>query len=287
MTFRSASAGPSEAISPTAHYTGYAWLHHGLGFDALTTAEGRLFYQALRVPNALSAALGGPTLDGLLLARHQVIDELLTRAIEDGRVSQVLEVAAGLSPRGLRFTRRYGDRIRYVEADLPRMAARKRRLLAAARAGTPRVAEVDALADHGPRSLAGLADSLSADRGTAIITEGLLSYLAPAQMAGLWRRIAGVLGRFPQGLYLSDLHLAGDNSHGVNRTFGRLLSVFVRGRVHFHRGDPDSVAAQLVQAGFAQAVLHRPEDFRDRLRGFNPASARLVRILEARTALPG
>jgi len=38
----------------------------------------------------------------------------------------VIEVAAGLSPRGWRFRRRYGDRLTYVEADLPAMAARKR-----------------------------------------------------------------------------------------------------------------------------------------------------------------
>lgn len=88
----------SEAISPTAHYTGYAWLQHGLGTQALVTPEGRFFYQALRLPNAVSAVLGGPTLDGLLLALHQVIDALLSRAVEGGRVGQVLEVAAGVSP---------------------------------------------------------------------------------------------------------------------------------------------------------------------------------------------
>ena len=38
----------------------------------------------------------------------------------------MLELACGLSPRGFRFTRKYGGRIRYVEADLPAMAARKK-----------------------------------------------------------------------------------------------------------------------------------------------------------------
>ncbi|MBV8218022.1 MAG: hypothetical protein JO325_06140 [Solirubrobacterales bacterium] len=32
-------------------------------------------------------------------------------------------------PRGWRFAERYGDRIAYVEADLPEMARRKRRAL--------------------------------------------------------------------------------------------------------------------------------------------------------------
>lgn len=69
----------------------------------------------------------------------------------------------------------------YIEADLPRMAVRKRLLLRAAglEAGGPRVMEVDALAERGPRSLAGLAESLYKTRGTALVTEGLLSYLKP------------------------------------------------------------------------------------------------------------
>lgn len=46
----------------------------------------------------------------------------------------------------------------------------------------------------------------------------------------------------------------------------------VRGRVHFHQGDAYSTAAELVEAGFGRAVLHRPDAFRHRL----------VRILEAR-----
>src|SRR5262245_8502192 len=122
----------SETITPTAHYTGYVWFANGLSHPAFATKEGRFFYQALRPANAASRAMGGPTLEGMLLARHRVIDHLLERAIAAGRVSQVIEIAAGLSPRGWRFTRDHGDAITYVEADLPDMAARKRAILAEA-----------------------------------------------------------------------------------------------------------------------------------------------------------
>ena len=71
-------------------------------------------------------------------------------------VSQVIEIAAGMSARGWRFANRYGDAITYVEADLPAMAERKRRALA--RIGSlsdgHRMAEIDARRDEGPRSLA-------------------------------------------------------------------------------------------------------------------------------------
>ena len=53
----------------------------------------------------------------------------LEQAIEQHGVSQVIEVAAGLSARGWRFVERYGDQLTYVETDLPEMAARKRRAL--------------------------------------------------------------------------------------------------------------------------------------------------------------
>src|SRR5918912_703704 len=119
----------SDAISPTAHYTGHVWGRNGLSHPELATLEGRVFFDALAPAMLASRAVGGPTLEGLLLARHRIIDELLTEAIEDGRVAQVIEIAAGMSPRGWRFAQRYGERLTYVEADLPAMAARKRQAL--------------------------------------------------------------------------------------------------------------------------------------------------------------
>ena len=150
-----------DAISPTAHYTAEVWARHGLSHPALTTAAGRVLHAASRVPMSASSAAGGPTLESFLLARHRLIDHLLEREIAAGRVSQVLEVACGLSPRGWRFARRHGDAIDYVEADLPAMAARKREALAAA--GTlgerHRVVDIDALRDEGPLSLAAVASA--------------------------------------------------------------------------------------------------------------------------------
>src|SRR5206468_2908329 len=87
-------------------------------------------YHALHGSNAIAHRIGGPSLEGMLLARHRLIDLRLARAIEAGEIRQVLEIAAGLSPRGWRFSSRYGDRITYVEADLVGMLAHKRRILA-------------------------------------------------------------------------------------------------------------------------------------------------------------
>lgn len=276
-----AEASDSARISPTAHYTGYTWLAHGLSHPAFATPTGQFLYRALAPANKLMSAARKPTLDGLLLARHRVIDELLRAAIERGEIGQVVEVACGLSPRGWRFTRELGDRIEYVEADLPAMAARKRGILEKAGAGPRhRVVEIDATADTGPTSIDAIAATLDTRQGTAIITEGLLNYFDPASVARMWRRFARALGGFPHGLYLSDLHLA-EAAGPLERLFAGVLGVFVRGRIHFHFDDARAAERELGIAGFAHAELLDPST-RD-LPDLDRTSARFVRIVRATT----
>src|SRR6185503_11286122 len=109
-----------ETISPTAHYTGYVWFAHGQSHEAFATRKGRLMYRALHGANLAAHATGLPSLEGMLLARHRLIDLRLAQAIDAGE----------LSPRGWRFRSRYGDRITYVEADLPGMLSNKQQVLA-------------------------------------------------------------------------------------------------------------------------------------------------------------
>src|SRR3954454_2071955 len=95
---RNAMLSPvSERISPTAHYTGYVWARNGLSHSELATTEGRLLFETVRPSMIVTRALGGPTLEEYLLARHRAIDDRLTRAIEEGGATQVIEVACGLS----------------------------------------------------------------------------------------------------------------------------------------------------------------------------------------------
>jgi O-methyltransferase involved in polyketide biosynthesis len=273
----------SETISPTAHYTGYVWFANGLSHPAFATKEGRFFYEALRPANMASRAFGGPTLEGMLLARHRLIDHLLERAIAAGKVSQVIEIAAGLSPRGWRFAERHRDAITYVEADLPDMAERKRGILAGAGGETAhhRVVEIDALAEDGPASIAGLAGTLDPARGTAIITEGLLNYFDAASVRGMWRRFAAALAGFPHGQYLADLSVTSESGGALSAAFATMLGVFVRGRVHIHFRDADEAERELVAAGFATAKLHRPIDFSADIGEVEASGASRVRIVDA------
>lgn len=263
----------SEAISPTALYTGEVWRRNGLSDPALGTWQGRAMHLGLAPLMTLAEALGTGSLDSFLLARHRLIDERLEEGIAAGRIEQIVEIAAGLSPRGLRFRREH-PRITYVEADLPEMAERKRAALAVA--GSPhRVADLDALADRGPGSLAELAASLDPALGTAVVSEGLLNYFPRDEVEGIFARIAGALDRFPDGTYLADLILAEGNTGLPERAFALGLGAFVRGSVHLPFADADDATAALSAAGFAKVVLHPGSEVLD------AAGAERVHVLEA------
>src|SRR5437588_11176483 len=105
----------SSPISPTAHYTGHVWARNGLSHPALDTLEGRIMFDSLQPAMLMGRLLGRGSLESYLLARDRAIDRLLERAIEQHDVSQVIEVAAGLSARGWRFVQRSGQRVAYGE----------------------------------------------------------------------------------------------------------------------------------------------------------------------------
>jgi O-methyltransferase involved in polyketide biosynthesis len=257
------------------------WARNGLAHPELETIEGRVLFESLRPVMIANSLVGGGTLEAYLLARHRAIDALLERAIYRDQVGQVIEIAAGLSPRGWRFTQRHGPGLTYIEADLAGMAERKRRALG--RMGSldesHRVVEVDALRDEGPRSLLAVADELDAAKGLAIITEGLLGYLHRDDVLALWRRFAHVLAGFARGRYISDVHLGSLQTVQV-RAFRVMLSMFVRGRVHVHFDDESEVVATLRDAGFVEAHVHRAVDLAS---GGRNAASRMSHILEAST----
>ncbi|HXS32929.1 MAG TPA: class I SAM-dependent methyltransferase [Solirubrobacterales bacterium] len=272
----------SGAVSPTAHYTGETWVRNGLSHPELGTWQGRALHRALALPITASRTLGGPTLEGLLVARHRIIDATLDELIQGG-VSQVIEAACGMSPRGWRFSQRYGERLTYVEADLPAMARRKRDALA--RMGSlserHRVAELDLLREGGPDSLESLAQDLDPAQGLVIVTEGLLTYLDDETVDGLWGRLARVLERFSKGVYLSDLRFARPQRGIAEHAFDVILRAFVRGKVHPYRGDEADAEAALRGAGFKQAQLHRGDEHPAAAGLHGDPGASVVCIIEA------
>ena len=244
-------------ISPTAHYTSYVWYRNGLSHPALATSRGRVLYGVLAPLNAAYTRLTGkPDLERNLLARHRTIDGLLERALAAGEVAQVIEVAAGLSPRGMRFRARHPELL-YVEGDLPGMAQLKREILSGEGLLGPshQVVEVDAMLEDGSQSLRQTGDALLPAGGTAVITEGLLNYLDEAAVRGIWARVAAFL-RARGGVYLADLSVSDETRGPAALVFKRMLEIFVRGQLHVHFATVDAAAEALGEAGFGRVALH-------------------------------
>ncbi|HEX4856872.1 MAG TPA: class I SAM-dependent methyltransferase [Limnobacter sp.] len=273
---------PAARISPTALYTGQVWQHSGRSIPELKSLPASALHLALAPSMFFSKSLGGPTLEDFLLARHDLIDHHLSGLIESGRVEQVIEIAAGLSPRGSLYMERYGEKITYIEADLPAMVVQKKGLLAERLRRTPnhQVVEIDAFKEHGPGSLDSIVGQLDTSKGLAIITEGLLNYFDTPAVLGLWRRIAENLKRFSHGAYLSDIHMKAQNSDPLAQMFVAGLGFFVRGRVHLHFSDADELQQAMFGFGM-QCNVMVPSAHADLLPSCAGKGADFCRVLHA------
>ncbi len=277
------TAPDTSRISPTAHYTAYVWHRHGMSVPELATPKGRALFYALSPANRLLSLAGKADLESMLLARHRVIDHLLGEAIGSGEVQQVVEIAAGLSPRGLRIRRRFPN-ISYVEADLPGMIKSKRVRIGAKLDERHSLVAVNALAESGPDSLQHLATLLDPTKGTAVITEGLMPYFDGVDGARIWHNIDGFLRSFPRGLYLSDYYLEEDSMRVMGaRQLSGLVSWFVGGATHFPLRDDQSLVSALQEVGFADVAIHIAGDYARELSIERPQRTGYVRVIEART----
>ena len=166
-------------LSITALYTSQVWAWGGLSHaKLLATDEGKRVFD---VTNAALALARKPPLRYALLHRHTMIDHLLHEA----KVGQVVELAAGLSRRGVANA----GRVRYVEVDLPAVIERKRALLARTDEGKQALARLELVAaDVEEVAL----DTLVAERPVMVIAEGLLMYLTGEQRRRLFARVSAL-----------------------------------------------------------------------------------------------
>ena len=273
-------------ISPTAHYTGHVWERNGLSHPALSGIPNRRLYHLAR-PIMWSGAFfaGGLTLEDILLQRHRIIDALLTEAIEVHGITQVIEIAGGLSARGVRFCEAHPS-LRYLEGDLPDMVTRKQAALQRGgfSSNRHRIAHINALVEDGPASVGTVAvDWLDPMKPVVVITEGLINYFDTPTATAMWARFAHLLKRFDGGLYLSDIRLNEVvTGFAAVRFFFRLLSVVARGTVYSHFDSRQDACQALVAAGFSEAALHRPTDWVERVPIKIGRRGAIIQVLAAR-----
>lgn len=276
----------SSGISFTAFYTGEVWRRHGLSVPFLTAPQGRLLYAAGRPMELLTEAVLGGSNETMLLQRHHILDHLLEKAIEEG-VTQIVEIACGLSPRGVVTMQRFAGRdLRYTEADLPGMAARKRQLLqeAGALGERHRVVELDILDRASAHSLEAVFAGLDPARKTLVITEGLVNYFDFPTIHDFWRRLAQVLQGFPAGLYITDLYpnFRWHRSVKLANAFKSALAWATRSRVTLHFGNEEAIREGFRDAGFASTQVHLPESYYGVLEIPVQRTPSFVRVIENR-----
>ncbi len=284
-----APAEDTSRISITALHTGYTWYANGLSHEALTTRRGRILYESakpwMKIGNVV---LGISDLETSLLQRHIMMDHFLEKAIRDSGVKQVLELACGLSPRGYRFKRKseFHD-LRYVEADLPDMARRKKALLenAGLLSESHRVVPVNILSQNGDMSLESLA-RVHLDPGvpTAVITEGIINYFDRATMEPLWGRIGNLLGDYSGGVYISDNmpHQRGHVFYPLLLTWNWIVALIARGKMHMHFHSDQETEEFFTGLEFTHAKVHSPEAFFGTLPIPESRVPGFLRIIEAK-----
>ncbi|WP_288107654.1 class I SAM-dependent methyltransferase [Limnobacter sp.] len=271
----------SARISPTALYTAQVWQENQRSVPELQSWASRALYSVLWPAMRTSQWFGGPTLTDFLLARHDLIDHCMTQAIDSGQISHVVEIAAGLSPRGCRYVNRYGSKLTYIEADLPAMAQQKANLLKdrLANNSNHHVVPIDAFQSKGDESLAGILARFKPMGGVAIVTEGLLNYFDRPSVLTLWHNIAEVAAAYPNSIYLSDLHFAGHNNDLASQLFAKALGYFVQGRVHLHFQNEAELQQALAPIALQCEVLD-PRSFKQEIPACQARGAGLVRVLK-------
>jgi len=142
---------------------------------------------------------GAATYAAFMEARFKSVNHIL----EEHRARQVLELAAGLSPRGMDFAPRG---VVYVEADLPESIERKREIVTAVLGAVPANLHLCAASVVDREQFLACA-AVFDKRPVAITTEGLLRYLTFDEKQRLSANVRELLARFGGIWVTTDVHL--------------------------------------------------------------------------------
>ena len=180
---------PYAKISPTAKFVAYGRTFTDIPFAREIAAEcdAETAFQTLYVAESLP--LQAPFWE----ARYKTTNQIIAR---EG-MTQMLEIAAGLSPRGLAMTE--DPDVVYVATDLPEMLEQEKAIAGAilARLHMQRPNLHFSVANALDRDeVLQAATPFQADKPVVILTEGLLTYLTRAEQATLAANVHELLARY-------------------------------------------------------------------------------------------
>ena len=133
-------------------------------------------------------------------ARFRAVNHIL----EEVGASQVLELAAGFSPRGMDFAQRG---VVYVETDLADSVALKREVVTAILGSVPEGLHLCAASVIDRAQLSACCSPFVAERAAAVTTEGLLRYLTFEEKTDLAANVREILRRYGGWWVTPDIHL--------------------------------------------------------------------------------
>ena len=128
----------------------------------------------------------------------------VTRLVEEKAATQVLELAAGLSPRGAELAPRG---IVYVEADLAESMTLKREVVTAMLGSVPKNLHLCAASAIDREQLLSCCVPFAAGQPVAVTTEGLLRYLTFEEKAMVAANVHEILQRYGGWWITPDIHL--------------------------------------------------------------------------------
>ncbi len=250
-------ASPHRHISFTGHYTGYIWHKLGWSHDALLTPKGQRLGMLLYPIEAVMLKWVGHNIETTLKTRHELMDNQLKILISQYPNLQILELAAGLSPRGWWFLQHYPS-IRYIEADLPAMVRCKQTALQRMPKPVPDVYAIDLFTPK----LEHLIAELDPERPLMIITEGLINYFNLETLKPFWARLSQSLKPFPAGFYLTDLNPepVHHKQAGIIKGSAQLLKYLSKSSFGYLLQSPATVEDCFNGAGFKQTQVFQPKD---------------------------
>ena len=247
---------PHRHISFTAHYTGYIWYLLGISHPDLASSKGKRLATVLNPFESIAEKFVGGSMRSTLKQRHQLINKQLDALIEQHSDIQIVEIAAGLSPRGWRYRKKNKD-ITYIEMDLPDMAAAKRLALK----NIDPDAEIIGV-DLFDKAFAEHIQSLDHSKPLVIISEGLVNYFTKEMLQQLWQSFSEVLKPFQHGYYITDIY-PDPVKHKLAKVIwqsSKLLKVLSKSAFSFHFISPLEVKSFLLNVGFKTVSVYQPKD---------------------------
>lgn len=277
----------SSGISFTALYTGAVWHRYGLSDDCLATRQGRWLYHGMSPFEAASKLVIGGNIQTFLLQRHLIINERVETAINERGITQVLEIASGMSPRGIYLRNRH-PHIHMVETDLPNMAKRKAQCLTAADrlSENHQVTPIDILSNSSEDRLEAVVNRVFDNTApVVIITEGLTSYFSLETISLFWRRLSAIMAERPGSVYLAESYFRPNSPllDGTLKALGHLLGTITRSRVSFHFLSDAEAHAHFLSCGFRDVTVNNPRNWYGRLPIPQSRGAPMIRVIEARS----